>query len=434
MKRLIIKTENVNYFLMIIVFFLFVFGIQLNLLPINTSKMVFLYLILYFILKNKRVIVPKELVLMISWLLILMLLSFIRTFTSLITYDYAVPYAYFIFIFEAVIGSYLLVILIDSLDYSFEKFIEIFIYICFIQSLIIILMFINPVIRDFLFSIVKNVNIGLFERMGGFRAFGLAGSVTYDLSVFLSIGIMLISYKIINSTNYKLIYLFFYLTIFMAIILSARSGFIGVALSALYILVNIKYWKDIRKIAFITIKIILMIIIVLFLIMNFLSYETLEIIFLKLAPWAFEMFINLSTSGKIGTASTKRLMEMYFPLSEKTLLIGDGYWRSIAETDRYYMHTDAGYMRHTLFYGLPISLLLYCFYIIFFYYNSKIAQYLGNKKFSILIYFLAFYYFLLHAKGDFLLGSGMNIKLFCLLTTYFIYKKYKFENKPFSNE
>ena len=67
--------------------------------------------------------------------------------------------------------------------------------------------------------------------------------------------------------------------------------------------------------------------------------------------WAMTPIINLLSTGNVGTASFDRLMEMHFMPPLKTLLIGDGYYMEPG-TGRYYMHTDVGFLRPTLLYGV----------------------------------------------------------------------------------
>ena len=111
---------------------------------------------------------------------------------------------------------------------------------------------------------------------------------------------------------------------------------------------------------------------------------------------------------------------MWFSVSKSTLLFGDGFFRN-PFGDGHYMHTDVGYMRHILFYGIIPSSLLYCFYLLGFSYMYNYFKWC--KTGHLLILLLAIYYFVGHYKGDFLTGSGMNIKLFFIILLYIIFQK-----------
>ena len=55
-------------------------------------------------------------------------------------------------------------------------------------------MLVNEGLRNYIFSILNTTSVSLFERYDGFRGLGFAGSVTYDLAVFMSIGLMCMAY------------------------------------------------------------------------------------------------------------------------------------------------------------------------------------------------------------------------------------------------
>lgn len=95
----------------IILFFFFVFGVPFSFLPVNTSKLVVLFLIVYYLLlafnkKHKGIKIKKEMYYILVYLILLLSLS---VFSSVFhaTSDFAVSYAYFIMIFEVFLGGFL---------------------------------------------------------------------------------------------------------------------------------------------------------------------------------------------------------------------------------------------------------------------------------------------------------------------------------------
>src|SRR5690606_31294028 len=82
-------------------------------------------------------------------------------------------------------------------------------------------------------------------------------------------------------------------------------------------------------------------------------------------PYALEMIYNFLQSGKLSTVSTDKLSKMYFSVPYDTLLFGDGHWND-PDGVGYYMQTDAGYMRHVLYFGLFPSMILYALYVFLF--------------------------------------------------------------------
>jgi hypothetical protein len=104
------------------------------------------------------------------------------------------------------------------------------------------------------------------------------------------------------------------------------------------------------------------------------------------------MFINLKNKGSFYTTSTEGLLNnMYFPVSIKTFLIGDGKYIDLL-TNRYYMNTDAGYMRNILLFGVIGFILLFVFQL-------TIIN-LRCRKFTLFDLFVIAYLFILHIKGE----------------------------------
>lgn len=107
--------------------------------------------------------------------------------------------------------------------------------------------------------------------------------------------------------------------------------------------------------------------------------------------YAFELFYNLQNGYGFTTSSTDVLSSMYFPISFKTFIVGDGWYTS--ETGGYYMSTDAGYMRNLLFFGIIGALVLLAYQLQFFKYKQS-----GKRKMVSVV--LIFLLLVLHVKGD----------------------------------
>ncbi|MCM6844200.1 hypothetical protein NE293_05875 [Latilactobacillus curvatus] len=84
----------------------------------------------------------------------------------------------------------------------------------------------------------------------------------------------------------------------------------------------------------------------------------------KLLDWALEFYYKFQATGQASTSSTSVLKTMYFNVKNSTLLFGDGRYTN--QDNTYYMHTDAGYMRNILFFGLIGLLFLIAFQMLFF--------------------------------------------------------------------
>jgi hypothetical protein len=410
----------IKHIAVIILLFFYIFGVSFSFIPLNTSKVVFLYLIIIYIIsffnkQNNFLKINKDIYYISIFLIILLLLSILYT-TFHSTGDFAIAYAYFIMLSETLVGIYLFYKLY-LYKYNFKGILNLFVWISLLQSIIIIMMLVSEPFRELINSITNKDITDLVERYGGFRGFGLAGSVTYDLAVFLSISMMFITYLISYDKTKRYFYISSWIIIFIAVLMTGRSGWLGAFLSLVILFFSVKNKNALKSIAILFLLIFTFIFLIVFILSNYYP-ETYEVLILKIIPYAFEMFFNLYETGSMTTHSIEILNHMYFPIEIKTFFLGDGYF-SNPNGFGYYMGTDAGYMRQILFYGLLPSSILYILYIFLFY-----KLYLYTKIYKnawLLVYMMAGYYFLMQYKGTFLTGSSMNIKLVFLLLVFSIF-------------
>lgn len=134
--------------------------------------------------------------------------------------------------------------------------------------------------------------------------------------------------------------------------------------------------------------------------------------FRNMANFLLASFSNYFNGRGFTTVSTDVLFHnMYFKLDTMTFLLGKGHFLNESGTG-YYMQTDAGFMRLTLYWGIWGQLLLLWFQSLFL--NFKIRNKL--KRFEakiILIYILA-----LNVKGAVLGASPILLSMLFLLMLY----------------
>ncbi|UFK94536.1 hypothetical protein [Providencia rettgeri] len=420
MNKLIVPSILENSIIRYLILFLFVFGIPFSFIPVNSSKLIFLFLmILFFLKKNIRHINKKNFHLV--FLLILALLA-----TSVLpiiingTSDINNFYATVVFSTEAFIGS---LFLVYFMYYSrdFKSLLFSIVIISLIQSVIIIVMLFSSIVRDFIFSITLTTGATLFERYDGFRGLGLAASLTYDLAVFLSISLIILSYLFITSyINLKKM-MVIWIIIFLAICITGRTGLFGACLSILFLLISNFSSKRHHKRMFFLITSTFLVFLFLFSFINIFFPEYFHLLDSIFKKYTFEFIFNYSQTGRIETESSNILKNMYFPIESHTFFWGDGYWLD-PTGDGYYMHTDAGYMR-TILYGGFLNLT--CIILIYFTGFWGIYKTYKDKTFRTMILLIAIVYFSSEIKGDFFLGSSINIKLFFILLSYFFLLKNK---------
>ena len=96
----------------------------------------------------------------------------------------------------------------------------------------------------------------------------------------------------------------------------------------------------------------------------------------SILPWAFEFYYSFTETGEFTTESSEQLLEQhYYALGDNTLIYGDGMYKRY--DGMYYGLTDAGYMRHAMYYGIPgiiLFILTYFNAVVYSYKNSSISS------------------------------------------------------------
>ena len=125
-----------------------------------------------------------------------------------------------------------------------------------------------------------------------------------------------------------------------------------------------------------------------------------------LTNYVTEFFRNGKT-----TSSDELFHEMYFHINPSTLILGDG--RYVGHDGAYYLHTDAGYMRAILYFGIPGLLSLLYLQTRYLRFDNSIYK---NSSWLILLYIL-----IVQIKGEVL---GFSIMAQSILIVY-LYHTYE---------
>ncbi|EMR9430233.1 O187 family O-antigen polymerase, partial [Escherichia coli] len=186
----------------------------------------------------------------------------------------------------------------------------------------------------------------------------------------------------------------------------SRTAIIGVLLFFVYTLNPfIKYGKK-RSVAMALMFLVLTLVFLLF--SGLIFTEQVSIIQQKVLPWAFELIYRYSETGSFSTASTDELKSMYFSLNEITMLIGDGKYTGDTP-GTYYMGTDAGYMRPTLFGGFFLILAMLVIWILW------LKNTFYPKKGGVLFISLVILSLILQYKGEFIITNYCTLILLSTL-------------------
>lgn len=103
--------------------------------------------------------------------------------------------------------------------------------------------------------------------------------------------------------------------------------------------------------------------------------------------WMMQPIMSIFSTGRIQTTSTDALWTMWFIPDLPMLLLGNGFYTSPI-SGNYYMGTDVGFIRPTLFFGLGFLLISYAIPILM---NISIGQNTRiNRLFSFMMIFTMF--------------------------------------------
>lgn len=423
------------------VLFFFIYNPPLSFLPMNSGIIIGGCFFIYFLLDGlkslvflKQIYVNKHLLNILGILGVIILYSLLNVVING-TFDFQVIKSYLSYILFYIPGAFGIIQILKK-RYTNIEIIKIIILVTVIQAIIIVLMLTVPGIKDFLFSVLRDGSIRVEKNIGsgGFRFLGFAFNPTWDLAIVQSIGIMLISLlfkldkKEINIKN-----TLFFILLAISVFLSGRTGLLGIVFGFLIIIIpsNLKEVPFLKAVRFVG-KVFVVVLPLFFFIKSFVPDQVVDIVETNVLPWAFEMFMN-DSGGKLETASSNELKEMYFMPSAKTLIIGDGLYVNPYDTTRYYMDTDAGYMRHILFYGIVGCLLTAALYGIIFYQMFKFSKRISNSKdIKLFVLFLFFYFFISHIKGDLFVGADQPIKILVVLYVLFVLSGFSLGKKVIS--
>ncbi|MCS3672010.1 hypothetical protein GGQ21_002680 [Salinibacter ruber] len=404
-----------------IILFLFIFGVPLTGFPLNTAK-ISLIIITPLVLLNIRsrralwrIIYSKASICVVLCIVFLVIYSAWWP-TILGTGDFRLSYIYFIMLIERYLGAVLVISYASKFDIKIDGYIKIIIYVLIVQSAIILLMFLSEEVRTLLWSLNGRSDLkDISERYGSIRALGFAGGVTYTMSVILSCGVILISF---HGAKFGKRYWHVPAAVLLvfAMLFSGRTGWLGVAIAiGLFFLVN-GYERLFRSISSVILKFTPLLLVSLSIGYNYLPQQVVNTIQNDLIPFAFEIFINLYSTGQLTASSLEATQEMYFPITEWTFWFGDARWKSLPGASyRHYRLTDSGYMHHVLFYGALGSIVFYGFYIFVFIRTAVVGGKMWGGRFFAMTMSLMIYFFVVQWKGDILALSSMNTKLIFIL-------------------
>ena len=394
--------NNILFFLLL---FLYIFNI---IPPIGPSKIgTRIYIgIIWFVFLLCSSYINRKTVLKLLLLNVLLILSSLLTVLVNNTSDFW--YVQFAILNVTYIsGALLLVYLLSPVLTSFYKWLEFIIYCILINSLISFAGFIYNPIMLFITSIQELGSESLIEGTinWGVRALGFGSGNFFFGGVINGFGLIFICYLIRNYYFSMKKGLFLLLILFFTGMFIARTTIIGLFLGLILLLYRIKI-KRLILLLFSSISLCTLL---------FFSSSLFENIN---TSWAFDFIQNFFSGGKATNSSLETLDEMWkIDMSLKSFLIGDGL--SKYDDGSYYMHTDVGYLRNILYFGILGTVFGYFLYA-FLICKLIVKEAFYIKDIKLLIRILYAFLLITNYKGL----PDFNFILF-LIIAYFIINKNK---------
>ena len=301
--------------------FFFIFGMPTpvgSLTPLLTLGVVIWAIFNY---KKYFLIIPKEVFYLFIFLFFdLFICLTIPYFFG--TYDFSIIQTKINFL-ASILATFILAKSFSSNDKITDKqFFNLLLSLFAIQTILVITMLANSDLSQIVTSFTRSSDQGtrVLESYAGARGLGIADSSAFGFAIVMGLFIFLtfFSYKN-NIISFKY---FFALLLLggVASISAGRTAILGLVFGIVYLFLN---FRNIRS--FLTlISTFLILIVAGYLLLsidrNSIQNETLGYFY----SYSMEPILNYINEGSLASSSTDALHNMYFPLTEKQFLIGDG--------------------------------------------------------------------------------------------------------------
>ncbi|MGI2049105.1 hypothetical protein [Shewanella oncorhynchi] len=280
-------------------------------------------------------------------------------------------------------------------DYSdkFEKYIYILLVVNFFYAVLAVDFF--PFLLDLAVK-VKGASSELIDKnyLNLYRIAFFGSDSHYGISALYSLALVCFSFYMKKANINSVVGGFFLLFLTFAGVIAGRTAFIFVFIS-FFILLRSNIKITIYFLFFSSLSIYLVI-----------MYLDLPEHFIN---WIFELFINISDGKGVQTESSNHLLKMYSINFDVNPIFGNA--KFLLDGGGYYGGSDVGYIRHFLFGGILICILIYLVPVIIL---------LKNKlDLKIIVVFLSMY--ILELKGSAIYETPMMI--FFIIISFLAYKE-----------
>jgi len=316
------------------------------------------------------------------------------------TYDFSYFLSY-VSLYSKILCVFFVVAWLYNKDRNIEYYEKMLVYIFVGQTIIQLVAFLNPTIRDIIFIFSRAEELYISEW--GKRGLGLSGGMGWNLG--LTYGLIFIFYtKAFILKKISVFSIIIGCLLFIGIFFSGRTAYFGVIVSAIYYFFsrNITWTRKttnlFRFFALFLFTTILIYAAFFNLINTFIEQN------MHVFTWAFEFFFSMEEKGSLETVSTNHLLRMWADgirlMTLQTFFLGDGYFFN-PQTGAFYHRIDVGYFRNIFYWGILGSIFIYVYQLIVL--NQMLLKKEQRKK--EIVFFLLFYLFVSEMKA---ISAGAN--------------------------
>lgn len=313
---------------------------------------------------------------------------------------------------ETLLRIFRIILMIIGIDIFTTKYIKskkelynIIFYCLLSHSILMIAMFINSGLREFIYSITGAYLIvnDVYPFVSGLRISGL----TYGLAITSVLHSYLCLFSIYNPLKFNIISrVLVFLISLISMAISGKSGFVILAVILLFYLLSSEIrFKSKFKFIFITIMVVILLI----------SYVSFSFEGFEWLISSNSELLNLIETGN--SITSESLSNMYFFPDGFNLIFGHGTGNRFIFNN--YLNIDPGFVRWIWAFGILGTLLLYFPYFKIF----KDVLYSKNNVLLLIVISL----FILHFKEDTLY---VRVNFYLLIMIYFFIMNYIIKKKP----
>lgn len=313
----------------------------------------------------------------------------------------------------AYIGMSVLACIVVSAGAQYKSIFKIIFIILLVQAVIVWLMMAIAPLRDIIQGLTKDASaMARMEEYGGARGLGLTSFAAFSFSTLMGALGLYMNYYFAEFRQNKSL-MIKVIIFFVAIIAGISAGRAAIAgfifgLGFYYFTLGFRHYiTGALRVGFYCL------ILITPLIIYIMSVPALTEVVTSYYKYAFQFLHKYFYDGYVGRSSLDTLEKMYFPLTDAQILLGDGQYTG--SDGAYYLHTDPGFMRFTLLFGLLPSLVIY-FGFLWVMFNYYVINRPYVKNIGVLILGLIGLSFVYHYKGELIMFNVSYMKLI-----YFIF-------------